>query len=106
MSENAKHTPIPWRVDPSFPHDVQSESGLEIATVNPEVMTGGKKPKDASEVVENAEFIVRAVNSHDALLEMLYEALPSVEEADKFNKPWKKLGPRVRALLSKAEKGA
>lgn len=37
------------------------------------------------------------------LLEMLYLALPSVEESDEFNKPTHKLGQKVRVLLSKAE---
>lgn len=34
---------------------------------------------------------------------MLYAVLPSVEEADEFNKPTRKLGPLVRALIKKAE---
>lgn len=37
------------------------------------------------------------------MLEMLYTVLPSVEESDEFNKPSKKLGPIVRALIAKAE---
>lgn len=37
------------------------------------------------------------------LLEMLYLALPSIEESDKFNKPTHKLGPKVRALITKAK---
>lgn len=37
------------------------------------------------------------------MLEMLYKLLPCAEESDEFNKPSHKIGPRVLALIAKAE---
>ena len=45
----------------------------------------------------------RLIAAAPELLDMLYLALPSVEEADEFNKPTRKLGPKIRALLKKIE---
>lgn len=49
--------------------------------------------------VEDAALIVTAPE----MLEMLYELLPYAEESDEFNKPSHKIGPRVLALIAKAE---
>ena len=43
------------------------------------------------------------ISSAPDMLEMLYAVLPAVEEADEFNKPTHKNGPKVRALIAKAE---
>lgn len=51
-----------------------------------------------SECGANARLIAVAPE----MLEMLYAVLPAAEEADQFNKPDRKLGPKVRALIAKA----
>lgn len=51
------------------------------------------------EALANAKLIGAAPE----LLDMLYLALPSVEESDEFNEPTRKLGPKIRALLKKIE---
>lgn len=60
-----KHSKLPWQVcdDPRF---VESGDTL-VAAVYGGVSTGA--PSD--ELLANGEFIVRAVNSHDALVEAL-----------------------------------
>ena len=53
---------------------------------------------DEDEAMANARLIAAAPD----LLYMLELALPSVEEADEFNKPTAKLAPIIRALIAKA----
>ena len=66
MSEKAKHTPTPWA---SHESHIYGPDGAILAQVyNP-----GSKPDDYP-LVENRDFIVRAVNAYDALVEALNEA--------------------------------
>lgn len=65
-----KHTPTPWRIFIKSPYSVHiesenaPESRLHIAKMD--TYAGGKNPKFLE---ADAAFIVRAVNSHEELLE-------------------------------------
>ncbi len=86
---NAEHSPLPWRVDPKHPLCIEAKDG-NIGLMN---LVRRESPA-------NAELIVRAVNNHEALIELLTLALPSIEESEEFDKPHgPKLSNRVRALL-------
>jgi hypothetical protein len=69
-----KHTPTPWKLDKEGGFTITDSSdrtsdASDIAYVNPEKENWGDKYDGDPEA--NGEFIVRAVNSHDALLEAL-----------------------------------
>ena len=61
---NAKHTPIPWRIE-------RQSNGLHAVCADLAKRHGGSTPFSlATDIrVANAEFIVRACNSHADLLE-------------------------------------
>jgi hypothetical protein len=66
----AEHTPIPWRLVKFAPMNVTAESKVVANcacysdnTADPEALH--------DELLANAEFIVRACNSHDRLVEAL-----------------------------------
>lgn len=63
---NAKHTPIPWRIE-------RQSNGLYAVCADLAKRHGGSTPFSlATDIrVANAEFIVRACNSHADLLEAL-----------------------------------
>ena len=79
MTDTPAHTPLPWRVCPSFPADIQAD-GTEIASCFEEKHIGqtwtieGPITVSYGEHKANAAFIVRACNSHYALVEALREA--------------------------------
>lgn len=56
VKKKVEHTPIPWKVDRTV---VRAYNG-EVVTIT------GKSPHSGA--IADAEFIVRAVNSHEALL--------------------------------------
>lgn len=92
------YTPGPWKV---LHHTAPQHDG-DRAVYGPGNklicdMNGG--PNDDSETLANTRLIASAPE----MLEMLYTVLPAVEEADEFNKPTHKNGPKVRALIAKAE---
>lgn len=61
MSTQPKWTPGKWRVDPENNGDIQAVDGpLEIASVDPRVLTGGIKPDSAEEIIANAVLIASA----------------------------------------------
>ena len=74
---NATHTPTPWRISQVYTGEEKSypKNSLRIAG-----------PKTASVQCvykrENAEFIVRAVNAHDALVSSCEFALAILEQAE------------------------
>ena len=68
-----KHTPTPWRVDPMYWADIQTaDGGIEVAGLRYDGMPDAinREPEDAV-ARANAAFIVRAVNHHEALVEMV-----------------------------------
>ena len=94
------HTPGPWELV----HHTAPQHDGDRAIYGPGKnakficdMNGG--PNDDSEILANA----RLISAAPEMLEMLYIVLPAVEEADEFNKPTHKNGPKVRAIIAKAE---
>lgn len=79
MTDTPAHTPLPWRVCPSFPADIQAD-GTEIASCFEEKHIGqtwtieGPITVSYGEHKANAAFIVRACNSHYQLVEALENA--------------------------------
>lgn len=82
MSGQGKHTPTPWRISstPESPRlrprrisryfSISPESG-------PAMITLDEGRRDIQEA--NAEFIVKAVNAHNALVDALKRARPFIE---------------------------
>lgn len=63
----AAHTPTPWRVGKTSPLFVWGADDSKVAETVPEENYG----KARSHAAANAAFIVRACNSHDALIAAL-----------------------------------
>ena len=63
-----EHTPIPWRHNHITQGWIQDETGVLVAGVQCEHLHSAAKGISAKQMVANAELIVLAVNSHDALV--------------------------------------
>lgn len=76
MKSKAQHTPTPWNLNDHQGYPVNSKeyirdsNGLCIATVH-EMADGIRNAELRAESAGNAAFIVRAVNSHEDMLEVL-----------------------------------
>ncbi len=73
------HTPTPWHIDPYGAHDtgnilIKQIPGPVICEIEP-----------FEEAQENADFIVRACNSHDGLIHVLERAEALLENWEKGN---------------------
>lgn len=100
------HTPTPWRVDPHYAADVQTESGsLEIATTHPKVLCGGDDTPDFNEAYANARFIVHAVNCHDELLEALIGVRRVGDDKLAFRSEWAAAVRKADAAIAKGKGG-
>ena len=76
----AKHTPTPWKTGKSYPRRITTLHGVMIA--NAILATSGKNPgKPEAEAEANAALIVRAVNHHEALVDIV-RVLTQVETDD------------------------
>jgi len=73
MKTKTQHTPTPWKVGFKNPQTIESETGKDIAAC-------GAYRLSLKEAEANADFIVRAVNSHEALLEAAKQALKFINE--------------------------
>lgn len=72
MSNEARHTPVPWRVGRSNGHfDIFTQAGELVAAMNIGHIAGEEKA--------NAAFIVRAVNVHDDLVAALEAMVAQLE---------------------------
>ena len=102
VSPKGEHTPTPWNVAKA--RVLQGREHWTIETKN-----GRNTPVSAILKEEDAAFIVRAVNSHEELLEALIAALPYVETAleDQGYKPGvvDRMTRQIRAAIAKAEHG-
>ena len=111
----AAHTPTPWRFiddhmgdcEKPYRYGFQIRSGpgnFNIATValRRPTVSGARLELDDSEGRANAALIIRAVNSHDALVEALGEYLKRDDEARREART----GGRVLRLLSSVFGGA
>lgn len=99
-----KHTEGPWNY--SGPHKAGLSSDFFYVTNSQRTSVcqiGGDQQFFAPESFWERQANARLIAAAPDLLEMLYLALPYVEESDEFNKPTHKLGPKVRALLAKAK---
>lgn len=67
----AEHTKTPWRVDDKFPSIVLDVDGIDIA----ESALRIHEPDAKARQFATAEFIVRACNAHETLLEALKSAV-------------------------------
>lgn len=98
----AEHSKLPWRYDEDEDgKDIVAFDGRMVADINPSRGHG----------VANAALIVRAVNSHDALVAAMEEAISRLETVQDdvgyqfdgdFTSPQDKLLPRLRAALAAA----
>lgn len=80
MENEQKHTPLPWRA-------YSSAVGIEIVADPPNDHFWIARVQDASGSMPkkaNADFICRAVNSHDGMLRALKRAKTIVNAARKF----------------------
>ena len=89
----SEHTPTPWHIGPYYKQDIESPTG-HIATC---------RSVPAGEA--NAEFIVRACNAHDALVEALREiqTLAAYMQSDQTGrKLLEKIGGKCQSALKAA----
>jgi len=77
---DAKHTETPWTVCHTARHEKHGQSAI-YAEPN------GRGVTIVYDGVADAEFIVRAVNSHDDLLELIERALPYIETTAELIRP-------------------
>ena len=91
---NAKHTPIPWRIE-------RQSNGLYAVCADLAKRHGGSTPFSlATDIrVANAEFIVRACNSHADLLEACKDLVIAAEETGYAGLAL----ARAKAAIAKAE---
>ena len=101
------HTKTPWRVE-SYPFDAGQKSvGIfsELGKYVGSATSAGMKKEDA---LENARFIARAVNSHEALVEALRDLFEYVSQSDEIEKDEKdelgKILYSAQSALALAEK--
>jgi len=99
---STEHTPLPWHVvtiDGSI-GSVEASDGSAVAQAQ---MRGTLRCPDNDERRANAEFIVRACNSHGDLLEaleMLMPLEPSRYESDSYDRG---MWENARAAIAKAK---
>ena len=84
--ENNRHTPIPWYIEGESgnPHEayiiVGDKQGSTIAWTSNSFDDSSNEEYISEEDTANAQFIIRACNSHDELLEALEELLGMAED--------------------------
>jgi len=78
------HTPTPWRVDPKKLLRVVSGDDNSVATV-------GLQSDLCDQWEANAAFIVKAVNSHDALVKKLEEIHDITQDTTLGVECWQKI---------------
>lgn len=83
------HTPLPWAVTKAKPRKVTSNGVLICTAVlrNFATIAQNKHGKGQDEAEANAALIVRAVNSHHALLEALEWALSELRGKTRYDNP-------------------
>lgn len=92
-----EHTPIPWRRKDSTQVYAEGRHIADCSRADSCLHIG-------IENSNNAEFIVKAVNCHDELLEALRHVLSVYEAGDEYKYTLDDLnGDLIRAALNKAE---
>lgn len=77
---NTQHTPTPWQRTAYGIWKESNQGNFKVADCIPDDGYGAYKCPSELQAVANADFIVRAVNSHDALLEALKVAKNLLDE--------------------------
>lgn len=79
--KNTKHTPTPWKREgfSVVSHGERESHHWFLAECRPDNGKGTVKVDNEKEAIANAEFIVRAVNSHEALLQTAKELLKAIK---------------------------
>lgn len=105
------HTPRPWAISTYSELRIVADNGYGVAKVNRDFKARGKEGREAFEhAIGNAELIVRAVNSHDALVSLLETAAMWLKTDEWADKPGSQvnswLGETAAALRqARGEKG-
>jgi hypothetical protein len=96
--------PRPWKLDYEIEAGgisyIIDATGHGVASLYDNTLHG----KPVMDSQSNAELIVRAVNTHDQLVEALEEALEAVEELNgEFQSGWDETIEKIEAALKKAK---
>lgn len=81
----AKHTPTPWSIHPEDGSYIVKLPYSRVGGIGIASTEMGNEWNEWDQCEANAEFIVRAVNSHDALIaagQALYDAIGNVERGE------------------------
>jgi hypothetical protein len=111
---DTQHTPTPWSIgglssNPGEGHVIESDSAdRTIAWTANSYCTANDEEYISQEDEANAEFIVRACNSHDALLRAIQEVLYSYEDDSDTDLAIKLESPmeNLQEAIAKAKGGA
>lgn len=100
----SEHTPVPWErtiLSDGVESEIVNQNGQVIAT------TSVDAPETIQEHEANAEFIVRACNAHQVLLDALKVALDNSRRRSEGRGKWtvkdQEAHDALRAALAKAE---
>ena len=72
------HTPGPWRIDPKFWRDIQSEDGLEICTVDADGCSASHFASPPQKEAEANSRMIAAAPDLLAALEAAFKALDAI----------------------------
>jgi hypothetical protein len=104
--ENNRHTPIPWYIEGESgnPHEayiiVGDKQGSTIAWTSNSFDDSSNEEYISEEDTANAQFIIRACNSHDELLEALESVLSF--DVDEAISAWEDPSQQALAMAHKA----
>lgn len=112
--KEAKHTPLPWKINGRFVDCSHGEmicefpQSSDIGTDNEDVREMGVNEKRYQ---ENAVFIVRACNSHYELVEKTHALFTFLDNQagrhlDMEGVQWNRVCAELRQAIAKAEGGA
>lgn len=79
-TKTEKHTPTPWRADNDFAHDYQCRLRIFLESSDGKYIGEVTGEQTGNEIEGNAAFIVRAVNSHEALIDKAERLLEYLDE--------------------------
>ena len=98
LKAKTQHTPTPWAICQSAPSLIRVDDFILAQTF------GRHSSSEVDEMWANAEFIVRAVNSHEHLLNACKIALPELElDARHGEQDAVKAVKVLKAAIAKAE---
>lgn len=104
------HTPLPWKIKYDEPQDkilrvVVANGDSQVEPIGEVLIHGGSNIDKAGLRSNNIFFIVRAVNSHYELVEILKETLGAIVFLDGENKmpDYENFIARIKSALAKAE---